>query len=709
MDGMRQPSSRRKRLRKHEPLQGKSSTLDLEEPAVVEITDPDDTGVRPAVKSADSQDIPSATLSAFSQQSVASRIELPLTPIPPSQPDWQLSEETEPDDQDIPSATLSAFSQQSVASRIELPLTPIPPSLPDWPLDEPIQGDSSPLDPGEPAIVEIPEPDDTAERLVVKSADSQDIPSATLSALSLQGVASKIELPLTPIPLSIPDVPLKHQNLSIPGTRTRPRVYLSRTLLAVTCVVTMLLLRSASVSGQSASLLTPAHTPFTAARATSTPAITASSLGDWPTYMGDDGHSGFNAAENIITKASAPTLKLQWTQSAGDAVVTQPIVSHGLIYWASWDGFEYATDLSGKTVWATNLGTTTPRPICVPPHLGVSSSATIANVEINGAATLVDFLGGGNGNFYALNARTGAVIWKTFLGTPPAHYLWSSPTLYNGSIYMGVASVGDCPLVQGQLVQMDAATGRIQHTFNTVPDGCVGGGVWSSPTIDEAAGTVYVSTGTIDPCQPHERYAIGLVELRAADLSFIQSWQVPKSERIQDGDFGATPTLFTTSAGTPMVGLVNKNGIYYAFKRGDLSRQVWETRIAATGINISSSAWDGQRLYVGSRRVTISGVTCRDGMTALNPDDGAIIWQHCLANTRYTGAVMVVPGLVAIGQGPYVTLLDATSGQILANVKNEDGAAFWGWATISHGVLYIGDTKGRLYAFAPEVVRPSFQ
>ncbi len=451
------------------------------------------------------------------------------------------------------------------------------------------------------------------------------------------------------------------------------------------------------------------HTdPTSTAMLTST--LAAAAPGDWATYMADNGHSGFNAAENVITPATAPTLKLKWTHSAGDAVVSQPVVSNGLIYWGSWDGFEYATDLNGGTVWAANLGTTTAKPICVPPHLGVSSSATIANVEINGTVTLVDFLGGGNGNFYALDARTGAIIWKTFLGTPPAHYLWSSPTLYNGSIYMGVASVGDCPLVQGQLVQMDAVTGRIQHTFNTVPDGCVGGGVWSSPTIDEAAGTVYISTGTIDRCQTHERYAIGLVELRTSDLSLIHFWQIPKSERIKDGDFGATPTLFATSAGTPMVGLVNKNGIYYAFKRDDLSGPVWRTRIATTGINISSSAWDGHRLYVGGRRVTINGVTCRDSVAALDPDDGTILWQQCLASARYTGAIVAVPGLVVIGQGLYVTILDATSGQILSNLKGQDDSRFWGWASISHGVLYIGDTGGRLYAFAPEVVhRPAFQ
>jgi len=652
MNGMQQPSPRRRRLRKQEPIQGDLSTLALEGLAAIEITDPDDTEERPAVKKADSLE--------------------------------------------IPSATLSAFSLQSGASGIALPITPILPSLPDLPLSEEIQPDDSVISPPYPAPI---------------------VPSVVLPVLSMKHEKSKafhhlqarFQLITAELRKCIKRTPIKDQNLRIPGTMTRRGVYLSRTLLTGVLVVAMLLLRFADVPGQSAlpksstnSMLIPAHTGRTAAHAASTPAITASSLGDWPTYMGDDGHSGFNAAENTITPATAHTLKLKWTQSAGDAVVSQPIVSNGLIYWASWDGFEYATDLNGKTVWATNLGTTTPKPICVPPHLGVSSSATIADVAINGTVTPVDFLGGGNGNFYALNALTGAIIWKTFLGTPPAHYLWSSPTLYNGSIYMGVASVGDCPLVQGQLVQMDATTGRIQHIFNTVPDGCVGGGIWSSPTIDEATGTVYISTGTIHPCHLHERYAIGLVELRASDLSLIQSWQVPRSERIHDGDFGATPTLFSTSVGVPMVGLVNKNGIYYAFKRDDLSSQVWETRIATTGINISSSAWDGHRLYVGGRRITINGVTCRDSVMALNPDDGAIIWQHCLANTRYTGAVVAVPGLVVMGQGPYVTVLDATSGQLLANLKSaDDSSHFWGWASISHGVLYIGDTKGRLYAFAP--------
>ena len=74
-------------------------------------------------------------------------------------------------------------------------------------------------------------------------------------------------------------------------------------------------------------------------------------------------------------------------------------------------------------------------------------------------------------------------------------FVWSSPAVFGNSVYIGVASFGDCPLVQGQLLQLDRITGALQHTFNVVPNGCTGGGVWGSPTIDAAAGTIYFDHG----------------------------------------------------------------------------------------------------------------------------------------------------------------------------------------------------------------------
>jgi outer membrane protein assembly factor BamB len=423
--------------------------------------------------------------------------------------------------------------------------------------------------------------------------------------------------------------------------------------------------------------------------------------GDWPTYMADNGRSGFNPNETIINPSTAPNLKLKWIHTAGGAVSTQAVEANGLVYWGSWDGYEHATKLDNTRLWATNIGTTTDS-ACSPPRVGVASTGTIGTVTISGTATSVDFVGGGNGKFYAINALTGAIIWQKTLGSSPSHFIWSSPALFNNSIYIGMSSFGDCPLVQGQLIQLDATTGSIQHTFNVVPSGCTGGSVWSSPTIDEAAGTVYISTGNQGPCSSSESNTIALVELSASDLSFIHHWQVPASQQISDGDFGSTPTLFTAS-GTPMVGLENKNGIFYAFTRANIaSGAVWNTKVATSRGSQSSAAWDGNTLYVGSSGVTLGGTSCAGSVAALNPDTGAIKWQHCMKSGEVTGAVIAVPGLVILGQGTYLMILAATSGSTLFRYNDTNsGSRFWGWASVSNGVLYIGNNDGRLYAFAP--------
>src|SRR5438876_3932441 len=115
-------------------------------------------------------------------------------------------------------------------------------------------------------------------------------------------------------------------------------------------------------------------------------------------------------------------------------------------------------------------------------------------------------------------------------------------------------------LIQGQLVQLNASTGVVEHTFNVVPSGCTGGSVWVAPTIDAATNTLYVGTGNTGTCSTSETMAVALVALRTTDLSFVSSWQIPLAQQSPDGDFGSTATLFKTTIGGvlhQMVGLLN--------------------------------------------------------------------------------------------------------------------------------------------------------
>ncbi len=433
---------------------------------------------------------------------------------------------------------------------------------------------------------------------------------------------------------------------------------------------------------------------------------------DWPTYLSDSAHNGYNSSETVINASTAPNLKLQWTHTAGGGISTQPVEANSLVYWGSWDGYEHATNLSGGFVWSNYLGQTTDNS-CTPVTVGVASTATIATVSINGVSTSVDFVGGGNANFYALNAQTGKTIWQTPLGSSPSHFIWSSPTIYNGSIYIGMASFGDCPLVQGQVVMMNVSTGAIEHVFNTVPNGCVGASVWGAPTIDPATGMLFAVTGNGGQCGSSEPYGEAIIKLKASDLSFNTSWQIPSSQQGNDTDFGSTPTLFTATingTSTPMVGVGNKNGIYYAFNRNKIHNgPVWEDTVAVGGDcpqcgngTISPSAFDGQTLYIAGGNTTINGASCLGGLRAVNPANGSYIWQHCMTGGPILGAVTVVPGIVAITEGTYLIIVDAKTAVTLFRYDDTgSGSLFYASPSISNGVLYVGNMDGHLYALAP--------
>ena len=431
--------------------------------------------------------------------------------------------------------------------------------------------------------------------------------------------------------------------------------------------------------------------------------------GDWSTYLADDAHSGFNRAETTINPTTAPRLKLHWMYHAHDGISVQPVEANGMIYWGSWDGVEHATDVQGHEIWAANLGRTRG---CIR-TAGVGSTATVASMTIGGTKTLVVFVGGGNAHFYALNASNGEVIWQTSLSSSPGAFIWSSSVFYRGSIYIGMASLANCPSVQGQLFQLNAATGVVQHVFNVVPNGCLGGGVWSTPTIDTSTGELYLATGSPDTCTMNERYAIAMIELHASNLKLSGSWQIPRSQWVDDSDFGSAPILFTAKLGgvsRPLVGAADKNGRYYAFLRGAISAgPVWTKQIAKGGGcpecglgSIAPSSWDGSTLYVAGGHTTIHGTNCQGSVRALNPATGAFLWEHCLTGGPVLAAVTGVPGVLVVEEGRTFVVIEAVTGKTLFSYTDaKQITVFYGSASISNGVLYVGSFDGNLYAFGP--------
>jgi hypothetical protein len=442
------------------------------------------------------------------------------------------------------------------------------------------------------------------------------------------------------------------------------------------------------------------------------PAIHKASAGDWPTYMYNASRSGYNSAETIINRTSAGHLKFHWNSPTRGNVFSQPVVADGMVIWGSFDGYEHAVDLNGHLLWHQYLGAATS---CVPYiPLGVVSSAAVASVPVNGTNTLVAFVGGGNDYLYALNALTGAVIWKTAIGNPATNtFIWDSPLVINNNVYIGSATTGEssgCKLIPGQFSELNASTGAIEYTYHTVPPGCVGGGIWSSPTYDPTEGSFFLTAGTQGTCS-NDHISIGIVKLAASNLAYQDSWQIPLKQRLtNDADFATTPTLFTAKINgvqQNMVGATDKNGYFYAFYRASLSRgPVWSVKIASPGAcpqcgtsSISSAVWDGTNLFVaGSATKTASGKTCGGTVQELNPANGHFNWQACLQKT-VIGSLTEVPGVLALiegGDGSNIILLNTATGATLGTLTG----TFYGSPSISNGVLYAGSTNGGgLYAF----------
>jgi polyvinyl alcohol dehydrogenase (cytochrome) len=307
------------------------------------------------------------------------------------------------------------------------------------------------------------------------------------------------------------------------------------------------------------------------------------------------------------------------------------------------------------------------------------------------------------------------VIWKTPLDTQPNGFLFSSPLFYHGSIYEGIASCGNSH-VRGGIAQLNAATGKVQHILYTAPRGCNGASVWGSPAVDTATRDLYFATGNAQPCKEREKLSVSVIQTNAS-LKILSSWQVPaKLQPNNDSDFGSTPTLFTASIRGvihKMLGIPNKNGIYFAFDRSAISRgPLWMNRVASPGGNcpqcggtdgadISPSAYDGHHLFIGSERTRIKGVTCAGSLREVQPT-GRVVWADCLQSGPVLGAVTAVPGVAFVTAGNTVYAVGTSKGTILWKFQDTNGGSwggFWGAPTISNGRLFAGHQNGRLYAF----------
>ena len=449
---------------------------------------------------------------------------------------------------------------------------------------------------------------------------------------------------------------------------------------------------------------------------------------DWPAYLFAARHRSATSGPATITPANAGRLRAVWTfhekPSAGNqppgGFSASPTVAGGRVFAGSETGVFYALrESTGQVIWRRTLDheAVGNNGVCKNAH-GITGTATVAADPRTGRATV--YVPGAR-YLYALDAATGALRWKSLVGAAGsesvrgAYYNYSSPTVTNGLVYMGVSSSCDAPFVRGGIQVFSQRTGGLQHSFWTVPSGVVGASVWSSVAADSS--WAWVTTGDPRYHGLHPFHAYSFLRLDARTLALRGSWRLDLPQAA-DLDFGSSPTLFYGTVGgkpTALVGACNKNGEYYALRRNALNRgPVWSVQVGAAahtqqGMCLASAVWNAPagELYLAGNATTVNGQLYYGSVREVNPGTGATRWIQGLGcSVLGTPALDVATGVLAVATwspclngSPAVYLLSAATGRLRATLPLLGGA--FAQPVFAGRYLLIADESGQVTAYTP--------
>src|SRR5579864_1865996 len=440
----------------------------------------------------------------------------------------------------------------------------------------------------------------------------------------------------------------------------------------------------------------------------------------WPMYLRDLGHSSYVPTETQLSQNQISNLQRTWVLSVGAPLASAVTVSDGVLYFGDWNGYFHAVNAeTGTEIWRTFVGKA-PDPVqpdC-DPGIGVTSQAIVLGNTV--------YVGGGDSAVYALDLSSGNQIWRVSLADPASgSYLWSSIVPYKNALYLGVASLGDCPVVRGAVVRIDPGDPQQPLIRYLMIEDSVGAGVWSTVAIDAATNTLFATTGNGDDPQDPSigNYPEAALALDADTLEVQAYYLLPAEDSQYDLDWGSSPTLFTPSNGVPMMAATGKDGILYALRRSDLSL-AWETQLAVGCIDpqdgcgsLSTPAFDGATLFVGAG-VRDPNLGFSGSLYAIHPADGSVIWERDTDGT-VIAPVTVANGLVFVSTTQGFEIYHAATGQFLWRDRIRgamysqpvvvDGTIFTTYVSgqaVAWGIPAAGATT--LYSFSAASFLPSF-
>jgi alcohol dehydrogenase (cytochrome c) len=332
------------------------------------------------------------------------------------------------------------------------------------------------------------------------------------------------------------------------------------------------------------------------------------------------------------------------------------------------------------------------------------------------------FRGTADGRILAIDAKTGAELWRTRAADPTKNEEFTAaPIAWNRLVFLGPA-VGDFGM-RGRVGAYDAKTGKEVWRFDTIPEGNEagaetwkipatvkhgGGGTWTSYTLDPATGELFVPVGNPSPdYAPETRpgdnlYTNSVVVLDAATGKLKWFYQLDPNDGF-DWDLGAAPMLYQDGVGQGRVALGSKDGHVYVLDR-ETHKLLFKTEVTTVSVGSAKPGFKGARVCPGALGgVEWNGPAYSPPLNAIYV--GAVDW--CFVET--SGDLPDwKPGEFYVGTGASPTTDMAKSGWITA-IDGHTGIVKWryhsptpivaGVTPTGSGLVLAGDLGGNFLVF----------
>ena len=437
-----------------------------------------------------------------------------------------------------------------------------------------------------------------------------------------------------------------------------------------------------SQSGGSAQVNQPPKQPTTSVP-TQQELDNAASSNDWLMY-----NKGYNSQRysglKQIDRQNAKNLRPVCAFQTGDASVsfqTSLIVYGGVMYFTTPENTYAINAETCAPVWNYSYTPTGPEPF--PTNRGVA----IAGGRV--------FRGTTDAHLLALDAKTGKLLWDTQpVNSQQGYFLSSAPIVWHNLVLTGTAGADwGAP---AQMFAFDVKTGKqvwsfnevVAKTFGKAEAASKGGGSnWTSYTLDQKTGMLYVPVGNPAPdfaCgyRPGANLYTNSVIVLDAKSGKLVRWYQQIPHDCLDRDTAAPPVLFELNGVRHMVAS-SKNGLMYVYNDTTSGSQARQAKLPPQQGKPQQSEGDTLLYAVPA--------TTRTNVTAKPTTKGTRVCPGINGGVEWYG-----PAFSPNSQTLFVSSVDWCSTFTLGEVRYTPGQLFFGG---SFSLDPVAQSRGWLKAF----------